>query len=392
MERGCGRLGGKSLIFLMVSVFIRQICLIRGPSASLQIGSKVERPNMISIRRIRLGEADLFRQIRLAALQESPAAFGSTYESALRRGPESWQEQADSTAQGSDRATFLAFESGAPIGIMALYRNEDGGDSGELLQVWVDPAYKGKGVATAILDAVFEWAGRNGFRTIIATVAQGNDRALKFYKKSGFVPASDTIADATDGLVLAKEVQAPVITQIVFETHSLSEDNGAGRASGWNHSRLSAQGRALAAELGQRRRNDGLDAVFTSDLGRAVETAHIAFDGSSIPIFCDWRLRECDYGEGNGMLAVELHQDRSHYLDNPYPGGESWRTAVARVERFLDDLPLRWAGQRVLVIGHVATRWALDFRLNGVPLEDLMEADFDWKEGWEYELWTRPGK
>ena len=175
-------------------------------------------------------------------------------------------------------------------------------------------------------------------------------------------------------------------TQIVYETHSLSEDNIAGRASGWNHSRLSEQGRALAAELGRRRRGDGIQAVFASDLYRAVETAQIAFDGSSIPIFCDWRLRECDYGESNGMLAVELHKDRPYYLDNPYPGGESWRQAVERVGRFLDDLPLRWEGRRVLVIGHVATRWAFEHKLSGTSLEDLIGANFDWREGWEYEL------
>jgi len=175
-------------------------------------------------------------------------------------------------------------------------------------------------------------------------------------------------------------------TQIVFETHSLSEDNGQGIASGWSHSRLSAQGRELASELGVRRRADGIQTVFTSDLGRAAETAQIAFAETSIPILQDWRLRECDYGNLNGQPAAELHRDRSKYLDEPYPGGESWRQAVRRVGRFLNDLPLRWTDGRVLVIGHVATRWALDHYLTGVALEELIVADFAWREGWEYRL------
>ena len=41
---------------------------------------------------------------------------------------------------------------------------------------------------------------------------------------------------------------------------------------------------------------------------------------------------------------------------------------------------------RVLVIGHVATRWALDHVTRGVPLEDLVAADFGWQPGWEYRL------
>ena len=123
-----------------------------------------------------------------------------------------------------------------------------------------------------------------------------------------------------------------------------------------------------------------------SDLTRAAETASVAFGASGIPVLLDWRLRECDYGKRNGMPVAELHANRRDHLDRAYPGGESWRQAVARVGRFLDDLVLRWDGQRVLVIGHVATRWALDHFLGGVPLEDLMAEDFAWQEGWEYRL------
>jgi broad specificity phosphatase PhoE len=174
--------------------------------------------------------------------------------------------------------------------------------------------------------------------------------------------------------------------QIVYETHSISEDNETGHASGWRHSRLAPRGHVLAGELGARRRNNGLSAVFTSDLRRARETAEAAFPDGAVPILQDWRLRECDYGQRNGMLADELHQNKRDFLDAPYPGGESWRQAVQRVGRFLHDLPLRWEGQRVLVIGHVATRWALDHYINGIALEKLIDADFAWREGWEYTL------
>ena len=174
--------------------------------------------------------------------------------------------------------------------------------------------------------------------------------------------------------------------ELVYETHSTTQDNEAGRATGWLPGRLSERGRREARELGQRRAADGIAAVFCSDLGRAVETATIAFGATGIPVLHDWRLRECDYGERNGMPAAEMHASRREHLDRPYPGGESWRQAVARVGRFLGDLPLRWDGERILVIGHVATRWGLDHYLRGSSLEDLMEQDFAWREGWEYRL------
>jgi 2,3-bisphosphoglycerate-dependent phosphoglycerate mutase len=180
------------------------------------------------------------------------------------------------------------------------------------------------------------------------------------------------------------------VIQVVFETHSISEDNERAAASGWSHSRLSPRGRELARELGQRRRGDGIDAVFSSDLRRAAETAEIAFAESAIPILLDWRLRECDYGELNAGPAAEHVAGRARFLDQPYPAGESWRQAAARVGRFVADLPSRWEGKRVLVIGHVATRWGLEHYLAGMALEELVEAGFSWQEGWEYRLDSIP--
>ena len=175
---------------------------------------------------------------------------------------------------------------------------------------------------------------------------------------------------------------------VVFETHAPSEDNERGIATGWLPGRLSPAGREQAHQLGRRRRDDDLAAVFCSDLARAAETVALAFAGSAVPVLHDWRLRECDYGRLNGAPAAEVHGDRRRHLDDPYPGGESWRQAVARVGRGLDDLPSRWDGARVLVVGHVATRWALDHLAGGQPLEDLVDADFAWQPGWRYR-WPR---
>ena len=172
---------------------------------------------------------------------------------------------------------------------------------------------------------------------------------------------------------------------IVYETHSISEDNEAGIATGWLPGRLSERGRELARELGERRPASGIDAVFSSDSARAAETAAVAV-ADEVPLLLDWRLRECDYGAWNGSPAEVVHGERLSHLDDPYPGGESWRQAVARVAGFLADLPTRWAGGRVLVVGHVATRWALDHHLRGVPLETLVGEEFAWQPGWEYTL------
>jgi 2,3-bisphosphoglycerate-dependent phosphoglycerate mutase len=173
--------------------------------------------------------------------------------------------------------------------------------------------------------------------------------------------------------------------EVVYETHSTSEDNEAGIATGWLGGTLSAEGRRQAARLGERRRDNGIGLVTASDLNRAVETAGIAFEGSQVPVRLDWRLRECDYGAWNGMPRTRLEAERMRRIDEPFPSGESWRQAVDRVDGFLEELAATGL-PRVLLIGHIATRWALDRRLRGISLESLAEAPFAWQEGWEYAL------
>jgi ribosomal protein S18 acetylase RimI-like enzyme len=162
---------------------------------------------LITVRRIQLGEADLFKQMRLTALQDAPYAFSSTYDAALQRSAESWREQAERTAQGTDRATFIAFSDDIPIGMAALYRREDTVDVGELLQVWVSPEYRGTSVAWDLMDMIFRWAGENDFRSIIAGVAKVNARALKFYTKYGLSIIDESSTNDSDGVYLVKEVK-----------------------------------------------------------------------------------------------------------------------------------------------------------------------------------------
>ena len=177
--------------------------------------------------------------------------------------------------------------------------------------------------------------------------------------------------------------------EVVFETHSLSIDNERGIATGWLPGRLSEEGQRLARELGERRREDGIAVVFTSDLRRAIETAEVAFAHTAIPIYRDARLRECNYGAMNGLPASKVRSEHPLHIDRPFPGGESWQQAIDRVGGFLRTLADTQDGERVLLIGHVATRWALDHFVDGIPLTELVTAPFDWREGWTYTLtWT----
>ncbi len=173
--------------------------------------------------------------------------------------------------------------------------------------------------------------------------------------------------------------------EIVYETHAPTPDNAKGVISGWNDTPLADEGRLLALQLGARRRDTGIDAVFSSDFRRAAETAEIAFASVGVPLHRDVRLRECNYGELNGCPAPVLDAARAAHVDKPFPGGgQSFRQVLDATADFLHDLRAGWDGARVLVIAHSANKWSLDCLLTGAVLEDLVSSPFVWREGWEY--------
>jgi ribosomal protein S18 acetylase RimI-like enzyme len=161
-----------------------------------------------TIRRLNIGEADLYRSVRLESLRESPEAFASSYESALSRTHESWLAQADASAAGRDRATFVVLE-GQAIGLAALYRNDDLSNEGELIQVWVSPGSRGGKVATDLMDTVFHWAASNGFGMIRAEVTSNNSRALRFYENYGFVRTNPDKSPDESSYILTMKVEQP---------------------------------------------------------------------------------------------------------------------------------------------------------------------------------------
>lgn len=138
-----------------------------------------------TIRRLEKGEGELYRSIRLEALRESPEAFSSSYEAALGRDMESWEQQADEAAKGNDQAIFIA-QRDQPIGLVGLYRDPENPSQGELVQMWIAPSERGSGIAEDLLNQLFAWAAGHDYEIVVAEVTDGNRRALRFYQKCGF--------------------------------------------------------------------------------------------------------------------------------------------------------------------------------------------------------------
>lgn len=171
---------------------------------------------------------------------------------------------------------------------------------------------------------------------------------------------------------------------LLFETHATSVDNEAGLASGWYDAPLSQRGEQQARELGMRHSTEDFAAVCSSDLIRAVRTAEIAFADRSLPIVRDRRLRECDYGTLTRHPSSEIESRRASHVTAPFPGGESYRDVAERVSAWLSELTKQFTGGTVLVVGHRATFYALEYRLRGVPLHTAVTSPWRWQPGWRY--------
>lgn len=176
------------------------------------------------------------------------------------------------------------------------------------------------------------------------------------------------------------------MVKIYFEPHSTTTDNEANIASGWKDVALSELGLKQSKELGERSRERNLEAVFCSDLIRAVKSAEIAFADTSIPIVSDVRLRECNYGDFDGGPKSVVDNQKVERIKIPFPNGESYEQTTVRVADFLSDLKKDYDGKTVMIIGHRATQYGLENIINKMPLDVIIPAPWKWQPGWVYIL------
>ncbi|MCK9486969.1 MAG: histidine phosphatase family protein [Dehalococcoidia bacterium] len=171
--------------------------------------------------------------------------------------------------------------------------------------------------------------------------------------------------------------------QVIFITHSTSEDNEAGLASGWFDTPLSAAGERQAVEVRDRWAGTPLDAVIASNLERGRRTAQIAFE-PRVTVRIDPRLREVDYGDLTRRPRAEIDRQRVSRAHDPHPGGESYAQAVERHRRLLDEVVAEYPRGQVLLVGSYALWMAMEHVAGGRPLLEVAAEQREWQPGWRY--------
>ncbi|MFH0861727.1 MAG: histidine phosphatase family protein [Candidatus Altiarchaeota archaeon] len=177
--------------------------------------------------------------------------------------------------------------------------------------------------------------------------------------------------------------------KIAYFVHGTTTDNEREISSGWSDVDLSDLGIRQSIELKNSIKEREFDAVFCSDLKRAVHSARLVFGGKT-RIIQDERLREGDYGEYNGQPSEIVEPMQEKNITARFPQGESYEDVKKRVKDFLVYLRKIYDGKSVAIVAHKAPQLALEVLLKNRTWKQAFEEDWRkkkaWQPGWEYIL------
>jgi broad specificity phosphatase PhoE len=134
------------------------------------------------------------------------------------------------------------------------------------------------------------------------------------------------------------------VTTLLLVRHGETDWNAEGRLQGHTDRPLSEFGGRQTRRLADDLEDEELEAIYSSDLSRARETAEIVGERLGLPVVLDPDLREKDWGTWEGLTAVE--RDRVEFV------GESTEAHQERILRALQRISERHPGGRVLVVTH----------------------------------------
>jgi ribosomal protein S18 acetylase RimI-like enzyme len=141
---------------------------------------------MLYVKRLTANDWDVLREIRLTALSESPDMFLHTYEQEEQYDDSRWHSE---FARGEWYVGVDVPESpDRPVSVLGITR-ETGTPTHQcfLEYVWVAPEFRRRGFAFTMIRQVLGNLYSASVRTVFLYVLDGNDRAMRLYKRIGFV-------------------------------------------------------------------------------------------------------------------------------------------------------------------------------------------------------------
>jgi ribosomal protein S18 acetylase RimI-like enzyme len=141
---------------------------------------------MLYVKRLAVNDWDVLRGIRLTALRESPDLFLHTYEQEEKYDESRWRSE---FARGEWYVGVADPESSdTPVCVLGITREpQTPAEQCFLEYVCVAPEFRRRGFAFAMIGQVVDRLSAGRVRTVFLYVLDGNDVAMRLYKRIGFV-------------------------------------------------------------------------------------------------------------------------------------------------------------------------------------------------------------
>jgi broad specificity phosphatase PhoE len=165
------------------------------------------------------------------------------------------------------------------------------------------------------------------------------------------------------------------VTTLLLARHGESDWNRARRWQGFADRPLTERGRAQARELAERLADIGLDAVYSSDLARARDTAAAVARAQGLEVTTVPELREVNVGSWEGLTREEAEQRFPDGFRRWLGGGTGWDDGEtygemsARVVAAVEAIGRRHEGGRALVVAHGGPIRAIHAAALGIQVE-----------------------
>ncbi|HYN95151.1 MAG TPA: GNAT family N-acetyltransferase [Pilimelia sp.] len=145
------------------------------------------------VRRVRPADAGRMRALRLEMLADAPLAFLETIADAAARPHAAFQAQIAESARGDGKAQFIAERRGRLIGHAGGMAWPDDPTTTVIFAIYVTPDHRGTGVLAALVDGVAAWSRAVGRPGLLLEVVDGNDRAVRAYRRLGFADTGERV-------------------------------------------------------------------------------------------------------------------------------------------------------------------------------------------------------
>ena len=169
------------------------------------------------------------------------------------------------------------------------------------------------------------------------------------------------------------------MTEIIIIRHGETEWNKTGRFQGHSDVPLSAEGRAQAAALGKNLVVDHVDAIYASDLTRAMETAAPLAQRFGLEVISDPLLRELNFGSWEGRNFNDVNAENPNAMKNFYtdpeqadiPESEPFPEFQRRVAGRVREIVAQERGQRIVIVSHGASIRILFADILSMPIRSI---------------------